>query len=388
MAQDSDSIPIRAKDADAALVGNPSRGIGERNRMAEEWQLRSVRVPKGTHLANSKGTPGAQRDLLYTNGTNALVGPAESVPVDKEEGSSPDYEYAQSDEDGPGLGAAIAGLALIGLTIGTIAMVGASRDKNSRLRELESSLAEARRAEGQAAVAISRVSAPAGWYDADSGRQRWWDGQQWTEHFQSDPRRAPAPAGWYDDGSGNLRWWDGHEWTAHFQTTQGQVAPRSPGAPDTAPVTPSTDVEAGFGMPQISMSSAEWQERVRAMLLARAFSEEQWRLLSNARIDDADGALLDWQSELNKLTPQQFSDRINYMLERNPALRSSEQDPALAGWYYDGSGQQQWWDGQQWTERFQAEEVKILADSRAITPAGWYDDGSGQQRWWDGQQWT
>ncbi|MGB3373679.1 MAG: DUF2510 domain-containing protein, partial [Microbacterium sp.] len=28
-----------------------------------------------------------------------------------------------------------------------------------------------------------RMSTPAGWYDDGSGRQRWWDGQQWTENF-------------------------------------------------------------------------------------------------------------------------------------------------------------------------------------------------------------
>lgn len=27
------------------------------------------------------------------------------------------------------------------------------------------------------------MSVPAGWYDDGSGRQRWWDGQQWTDHF-------------------------------------------------------------------------------------------------------------------------------------------------------------------------------------------------------------
>jgi hypothetical protein len=27
-----------------------------------------------------------------------------------------------------------------------------------------------------------------------------------------------ADAGWYDDGSGRLRWWDGHQWTEHFHT--------------------------------------------------------------------------------------------------------------------------------------------------------------------------
>lgn len=41
------------------------------------------------------------------------------------------------------------------------------------------------------------MSTPAGWYDDGSGRQRWWDGQQWTDNFAPDaetqvPVDAPA----------------------------------------------------------------------------------------------------------------------------------------------------------------------------------------------------
>jgi hypothetical protein len=36
------------------------------------------------------------------------------------------------------------------------------------------------------------MTTPAGWYDDGSGRQRWWDGQQWTEHFA--PEAADASA--------------------------------------------------------------------------------------------------------------------------------------------------------------------------------------------------
>ncbi|WP_374009876.1 DUF2510 domain-containing protein [Leifsonia sp. LS-T14] len=32
-----------------------------------------------------------------------------------------------------------------------------------------------------------------------------------------------TPAGWYDDGSGRLRWWDGTQWTDHFADQQPQV---------------------------------------------------------------------------------------------------------------------------------------------------------------------
>ncbi|UWF76875.1 MULTISPECIES: DUF2510 domain-containing protein [Microbacterium] len=40
------------------------------------------------------------------------------------------------------------------------------------------------------------MSVPAGWYDDGSGRQRWWDGTQWTEHFapeQPQTQEAQTP---------------------------------------------------------------------------------------------------------------------------------------------------------------------------------------------------
>jgi hypothetical protein len=41
-------------------------------------------------------------------------------------------------------------------------------------------------------------TSPAGWYPQDDGRQRYWDGQEWTEHFSAGqgqpPSGAPAPA--------------------------------------------------------------------------------------------------------------------------------------------------------------------------------------------------
>ena len=37
------------------------------------------------------------------------------------------------------------------------------------------------------------MTTPAGWYDDGSGRQRWWDGQQWTEHFAPETA-APSEA--------------------------------------------------------------------------------------------------------------------------------------------------------------------------------------------------
>ncbi|WP_313357033.1 DUF2510 domain-containing protein [Microbacterium sp.] len=36
------------------------------------------------------------------------------------------------------------------------------------------------------------MSVPAGWYDDGSGRQRWWDGEQWTEHYAPESAAEPA----------------------------------------------------------------------------------------------------------------------------------------------------------------------------------------------------
>ncbi|UPL13116.1 DUF2510 domain-containing protein [Microbacterium galbinum] len=38
------------------------------------------------------------------------------------------------------------------------------------------------------------MTTPAGWYDDGSGRQRWWDGEQWTEHFAPEATAPEASA--------------------------------------------------------------------------------------------------------------------------------------------------------------------------------------------------
>ena len=38
------------------------------------------------------------------------------------------------------------------------------------------------------------MSTPAGWYPQNDGQQRYWDGQQWTEHFAPGGQDAAAPA--------------------------------------------------------------------------------------------------------------------------------------------------------------------------------------------------
>ena len=45
------------------------------------WELRLQKMPKGAHRSRSRGTPGTDRDLLR-DGSNKLLGPTESRPVD------------------------------------------------------------------------------------------------------------------------------------------------------------------------------------------------------------------------------------------------------------------------------------------------------------------
>ncbi|PRB63062.1 DUF2510 domain-containing protein [Microbacterium sp. MYb45] len=62
---------------------------------------------------------------------------------------------------------------------------------------------------------------------------------------------STTPAGWYDDGSGRQRWWDGEQWTEHFapDATAAADAESAPVAPDAAEAstgieTPATDAPA------------------------------------------------------------------------------------------------------------------------------------------------
>ena len=74
------------------------------------------------------------------------------------------------------------------------------------------------------------------------------------------------------------------------------------------------------------MSSEEAQKRLVAALMAKAlsdeakaFSDEQIRMLLNARVEDVD-VFLAWKSSLEKLTPREVEDRIHLMLETNSSF--------------------------------------------------------------------
>lgn len=95
---------------------------------------------------------------------------------------------------------------------------------------------------------------------------------------------------------------------------------------EAAPADSSEEVAAVLEEDKPSMSSEEAQKRLVAALMAKALSDEakalsdeQIRMLLNARVEEVDGFLA-WKSSLEKLTPQEVEDRIHLMLETNPSF--------------------------------------------------------------------
>lgn len=312
-------------------------------------------VPDGTHLGESQETDGTYRGLLYDDETGKLVG---HIELEEEYDWDDDVSPANRDDE-PDTAAVLVGVAFLGVLIGANYL---QRRRQDRLEQLETP------AKVEAESLRSRA-------------RRMWKPlaplfQAEAESLRSSARRMRKP-----------------------------LAP------------PAAEIASAPVDDAITMSSAEWQERVRAMLLARAFSEEQHRILSRARIADAEPEMLAWQRAFDHLTPQQFSDRITLMLEANPALLTEAEARFLAmfgldhrsvperelqpvqrtqtpapsahaafiappGWYDDGAGQIRWWDGHRWTAHAHRAQVARPA------AAGWYPDGAGRLRWWDGREWT
>lgn len=93
-------------------------------------------------------------------------------------------------------------------------------------------------------------------------------------------------------------------------------------------VASSSGVELVVTESKISMSSAEWEQRFRAMLAAGAFKEEQSKILSRARIED-DGAALEREGATEQLTAQQLVGRVKLLLEANRSLLDDETSAEL-----------------------------------------------------------
>ncbi|MFN8152392.1 MAG: DUF2510 domain-containing protein [Solirubrobacterales bacterium] len=122
----------------------------------------------------------------------------------------------------------------------------------------------------------------AGWYADPEGHgrgRRYWDGSQWTEHYEhpaaaeAAPAQQPAvqqqapaqlpPAGWKDDPDGGpgMRYWDGKEWTDHYHPPRdGAGTAEQPAAGGFEPASqafqPATGSEPAVAAPAAAAAAA------------------------------------------------------------------------------------------------------------------------------------
>lgn len=106
---------------------------------------------------------------------------------------------------------------------------------------------------------------------------------------------------------------------AHSQVVVAESATLIDGAPEDT----GQEVVAALEAYKASMSSAEARDRFVAALMARLFSDEQLRILRDARIEYGDGphAL---ESAAEAVTAQQVGESITLMLEANPSFLNEE----------------------------------------------------------------
>jgi hypothetical protein len=219
-----------------------------------------VEVPEGTHLAFSRDTDGAYRAHLFDE-SNRLVGHAELFePHGDGCEADPGYPYVNVDR-------------------------AASQDDESDLAEVLAALLVL------GVVVAAQKAAP--------HLRKWWNDTALP--FLKD-KRSKLP----------------HSSAPKSKaTTPGSAVVVAP-----APVV-SDDLFTALDEYRARISSAEARERFVAALAARAFSERQFRLLRNARIEDANG-FLELESAMDALTPEQLEDGIRAMLEANPSWPDHE----------------------------------------------------------------
>lgn len=126
-------------------------------------------------------------------------------------------------------------------------------------------------------------------------------------------------------------WWDGTaapKFKRAWQTFRGgrRKAPETIDLGDLTAsratfVTSTAAVEIAVATSRITLTRAEWDRRLQAMLAAGLFQAEQRRILANAQIA-GDERAIDAYSSQQELTPHQFADHVRSILEANPSLLS------------------------------------------------------------------
>jgi hypothetical protein len=216
-------------------------------------------VPQGQHLGTSHEVDGAVVGHLFDDETNKLQGHAAWREVDE-----PEYDYSSRDDD---------------------------HDYEPPRQLTQEEIEQI--AELAALIIVGIVKAVV---VASPHVKRWWE-ERVIPTAKSVWKRISKPRG---------------------AKREAEPTSRASVSRPTFVASP-TGVEIAVAESKITMSSAEWQARFRAMLAAGAFQEKQRKILSSARIED-DSNVLESRETAEQLTPQQFADRIKLMLEANPSL--------------------------------------------------------------------
>jgi hypothetical protein len=118
------------------------------------------------------------------------------------------------------------------------------------------------------------------------------------------------------------RWWKDQARPTIKSTSdsaRSRFARRRNASPLTSGNEADKPVDADSEDGHLSMSTDEAKQRLLAALVARAFSDEQVRLLGRARIEDAEGPL-GFKSLMEQFTPQEIEGHVSLLMEANPAL--------------------------------------------------------------------
>ncbi|MFF6955232.1 MULTISPECIES: hypothetical protein [unclassified Streptomyces] len=130
-------------------------------------------------------------------------------------------------------------------------------------------------------------------------------------------------AKWVEQVAPHARVWWNEQALPVVKLTWGRVARvRRDGSRSTVVATDAA-VESSAEEPQVDMSSAEARERLVAALKARQFSDEQLRVLRNARIE-GDAESFELSKAMGDRALVQLRNEIRLMIETHPEARSEE----------------------------------------------------------------
>ena len=233
-----------------------------------------VEVPDGQHLGFSRDTDGAYRAHLFSDESNDLVGHAELFEPDEDKADSSDGGY----------------------------VYGPDPSATERPELTAEEVAAALEALLGLAVVVTSLA-----IEAAPHVKRWWN-EQLHPAFKSTWNRVESTWNRIPKRIGAGK----QATNAHTVTVLNSIQEESP-----------TDLVDALEDYRVQMSSAEAQERFISAMLARAFYEEQLRILRNATIEDG-GDTLELGHAIESVTPEQVGGTLKLMLEKNPSLVSRE----------------------------------------------------------------